>query len=93
MLEKTITNNIMRYLKTLDRCFFYKHHGGYFGPAGIPDIICCYRGRFLALEVKQEKGRVTKLQDATLRRIRDADGKAYVVRSVDDVKKIIERMC
>ena len=46
MSEADIVRAIQRYLRTLDRCFFWKVHGGMYGTAGIPDIICCYRGRF-----------------------------------------------
>ena len=92
MLEKDITNKILKYLKTLDKCYCFKEHGGSYGSAGIPDIICCYRGRFVAFEVKTEKGRTTKLQDLNIRKINEADGIAVVVRSVDDVKNVIKGM-
>lgn len=92
MLEKTITNKILKYLKSLDNCFCFKEHGGQYGTAGIPDIICCYNGRFVAFEVKTEKGRLTKLQEITIRKIKEAKGKAYKVTSVDEVKKILEQL-
>ena len=92
MLEKDITNKILKYLKTLDKCYCFKEHGGSYGSAGIPDIICCYRGRFVAFEVKTEKGRTTALQDMNIRKINEADGIAVVVRSVDDVKNVIKGM-
>jgi len=92
MLEKDITNKILKYLKTLDKCYCFKEHGGSYGSAGIPDIICCYVGRFVAFEVKTEKGRTTKLQDLNILKINEADGIAVVVRSVDDVKNVIKGM-
>ena len=88
MLEKDITNKILRYLKTLDKCYCFKEHGGSYGSAGI----CCYRGRCVAFEVKTEKGRTTALQDMNIRKINEADGIAVVVRSVDDVKNVIKGM-
>ena len=89
MKEKDLINSIRKYLKTVDGVFFWKEHGGQYGTAGIPDIICCYRGRFVALEAKTDTGKVTKLQEITLRQITEAGGIAAVVRSVDDVKRII----
>ena len=89
-LEKNITKNILNYLKTLNNCFAYKNHAGYYDTAGIPDIICCYKGKFVAFEVKRQKVKPTKLQEAVIQRIWDAEGLAYVVRSVDEVKKIME---
>ena len=90
MLEKDITNKILKYLKTLDKCYCFKEHGGSYGSAGIPDIICCIHGRFVAFEVKTAKGRTTKLQDVIIRNIREACGVALVVRSLDEVKDALK---
>ncbi len=57
MLEKNITNKILKYLKSLDKCFCFKEHGGNYGSSGIPDIICCYHGHFIGFEVKTDKGK------------------------------------
>lgn len=89
--EKKIVSDILRYLKTLDGCFFFKEHGGMYGTAGIPDLIICYKGNFIGLEVKTDTGRATDLQLATIRKIQRAGGIAGVVRSVDEVKSVIER--
>ena len=89
MLEKDITAAIMRILKMVPRCFAWKEHGGMYGTAGIPDVICCLNGRFFAFEVKTSDGSVTKLQERTIHRIKVAGGHAYVVRSVDDVKAVL----
>lgn len=59
-------------LKTVPGCFAWKEHGGMYGTAGIPDIICCYRGRFYGFEVKTEDGEPTRLQEATIRKIQKA---------------------
>ena len=90
MLEKDIVAAIKRYLTTLgDDVFFWKEHGGPYGVSGVPDIICCYRGRFLGLEAKLPGGRLTALQERALGRINRAGGLARRVESVDDVKAII----
>jgi len=89
MLEKDIVAAIMRWLKTVPRCFAWKEHGGLYGTAGVPDVICCLDGRFFAFEVKTPEGMLTKLQEHTIQRIKDAGGHAFVVRSVDDVKAIL----
>jgi len=90
MLEKAITAAIMRYLKTVPRCFCWKQHGGQYGTAGLPDIICCVNGRFVAFEVKTPSGKLTKLQESTITKINAAKGNAYKVTSVEDVKNILE---
>lgn len=87
--ESIIVRRILEYLKTLPDCFAWKEHGGMYGTAGIPDIICCMDGRFFAFEVKNESGKATKLQEATIKKIRDAGGTAAVVRSVEEVEHVI----
>ena len=89
MLEKDIVNKIMKYLKTVPRCFAWKEHGGMYGTAGIPDIIACVDGRFFAFEVKTDTGKTTALQESTIRKILAAGGRAFVVRSVDEVRTAI----
>lgn len=92
MLEKNIVTAIMRYLKTVPRCFCWKEHGGAYGTAGLPDLICCINGRFVAFEVKTPTGKLTKLQEITIQRIQEAKGTAYKVTSVDEVKTILDSL-
>jgi len=89
MKEKVITDKIIKYLKSEPECFVFKMHGGMFGMAGIPDIICCYKGKFVAFEVKNDKGKLSKLQEATIKKIRNAKGLAFKVISLDEVKEIL----
>lgn len=89
MKEKDIVSAIQKHLKTLPNCFSWKEHGGMYGTAGIPDIIACINGKFYAFEVKTAIGKTTALQDATIRKINNCGGHAYVVRSVDEVKSLL----
>lgn len=90
MLEKDIVSSILRYLKTVPGCFAWKEHGGMYGTAGLPDIICCIGGRFVAFEVKTPSGRLTKLQELTIQKINDAKGTACKVSSVDEVRAVVD---
>ena len=92
MAERDIVAAILRLLKRTPRCFCWKEHGGMYGTAGIPDIIACVDGRFLAFEVKTETGRLSRLQEITLKRIREAGGRAYMVRSAAEVAAIMKEM-
>ena len=92
MLEKDITAAIMRYLKTVPGCFCWKQHGGQFGTAGLPDVICCIRGHFVAFEVKTPEGRLTKLQEVTIAKIQAAGGVAHKVTGVQEVKEILSSL-
>lgn len=90
MKESDIVKAILKYLRSLTGCFCWKEHGGMYGTAGIPDIICCYGGRFYGFEVKIEAGKPTELQKATIRKILKCGGTAMVVRSVDEVRAVME---
>ena len=92
MLEKTITNKILKFLKTHPRCFAWKSHGDSFSRAGIPDIICCIGGKFVAFEVKTPKGKLSKLQEVTIRKIKNSGGMAFKVTSLEEVQKILREV-
>lgn len=58
--------------------------------SGVPDIIACYQGRLLGLEVKTKTGRVAPLQRYHLDLVEKAGGVAAVVRSVADVEQVLD---
>ena len=92
MLEKDIVLAIKRYLHTLgDTVFYWKEHGGPFGTNGVPDIICCYKGRFLGMECKLPCGVLTELQKRAIDKINKAGGIARRVESVADAMDIIRQ--
>jgi hypothetical protein len=65
--------------------------GGMFktGRAGCPDIICCADGKFIGLEVKNEKGKMSTKQKEAQELIERTGGRYHVVRSIDDVEKLL----
>lgn len=91
ILEKDIQNEILLYLKGdkthIGRGGFWVnvHGGSTFMNAGLPDIIGCYNGRFIAFEVKRPGGKLTTLQAVFLDKIRAAGGVAEVVYSRENV--------
>ena len=89
MKEKDLVDQIRKYLNTIDKLFFWKEHGGQYGTAGIPDIIVCYKGKFIAFECKLPGNKPTLLQTITLRKIIGAGGLAFVITDLNQVKEII----
>lgn len=89
MLEKQIQKKIMAYLKTVPGSQWNKITLGPYSGKGISDIIGCYRGHYVALEVKNEGGKATKLQEHFINAINDTGGYAAVVRSVNDVRSFL----
>lgn len=93
MLERDVVASIKKYLASLGSdIFFWKEHGGPYGTSGVPDIICCYKGRFLGLEVKLPSGKLTELQKRAIEKINRAGGIACRVENVNDVKAVIARV-
>lgn len=60
--------------------------------AGVPDILACYKGVFLAIEVKTGVYKVSALQEANLRLIADAGGLAICARSTDHVLEALAKI-
>lgn len=89
MTENTIVRNVLAYLKAQPETWAFKVHGSPMQVAGIPDLVGVQKGRFFALEVKRADGKTTLLQEAMMRRIREAGGLVGVVRSVEDVKAVL----
>lgn len=60
--------------------------------AGVPDVICCYKGRFIAIEVKRPETikNVSKLQAYNLDLIHSAGGIGFVAYSKEHVQKVLE---
>lgn len=91
MKEKQIENQIKKYLKHIG-AYVVKYFGCTYTQAGVPDLMVCYKGRFIAIEIKNESGKTTKLQDAHLQQIKEAGGISAVVRNVEEVKNIIDKI-
>jgi Holliday junction resolvase len=63
--------------------YYFMPPGMGLGRAGIPDIIGCYKGRFIAIECKAGKGKTTALQDRELTAIAFAGGFTFVARETN----------
>lgn len=91
LTEKMIQNQILGYLRAIG-VYCWKHWQGPMSPIkGIADIIGITReGRFIAIEVKGERGKVTPEQQHFLDIIASYNGIALLVRSVDEVMEKIK---
>ena len=85
-MESKLQAKILRYLIYQDDCWAIKAESV---TRGIPDIICCYRGKFIGFEVKSEQGELSEIQKATGELIDSAGGIYRVVRTMEDVKRIL----
>ena len=77
--EKQFEEKVKRLLK-LRGCWVLKTFSNGIQRAGVPDLLVCNKGKFYGVEVKAEKGRVTKLQEHELKSIEEAGGRALVLK-------------
>ena len=86
--EAKVKASVVKLLKKHEIYYFFPATHG-FGRSGVPDIICCFDGGFLALEIKAGDNKPTALQDREMNRIFDAGGHAYVINE-DEVANLDE---
>lgn len=93
MREKEFENKIKSYLRERGHWCVKFFANGY-TRRGIPDILACVNGHFIAIEVKTDTGKVSPLQAREVNAIRDAGGMAFILRPeyFENFKTIIEGM-
>ena len=84
--EAKVKKKVVDVLKKNNAYYFFPATGGY-GRSGVPDIVGCYRGVFFAIECKAGTNKPTALQEAEMRKIREASGITLVVNeeNINDV--------
>lgn len=77
--EKQFENKVKDFLKK-NKCWYIKYWGGGdFTKAGIPDLLTCVNGYFLAIELKSANGKPSELQKTQINLIRNAGGLAIIL--------------
>lgn len=71
--------------------FVFKVHGGPFQRAGLPDVLACVKGLYVAIEVKVPGETPTDLQKITIKDIKKAGGIAFSATSVKQARKKLEK--
>ena len=59
---------------------------------GIPDTVACYCGHFIGIETKTPIGKLSPLQKSVGEAIKENNGIFVVPTSLNDIKKIIEKI-
>jgi len=70
--------------------WWIKIHGTPYGRRGVPDLLICRNGRFIAAEIKPKREKPTRLQMIEIDRIQAAGGRAAVVRSGAEMAMLLE---
>lgn len=76
--EKKVKDKCVKLLKAYDAYYFFPATHGY-GRSGVPDIICCIAGKFVAIECKAGDNKPTALQEKEMADIRKQGGTAVVI--------------
>ena len=75
--EKIVKNQVVKMLKAHGIYYFFPATHG-FGRSGVPDVICCAKGKFIGIECKAGNNRPTALQEREMELIRESGGITYV---------------
>lgn len=82
--EKTLQNKCIRWLRSQPDCWFFKVSGSACQTPGVPDLVICWKGKFVAVELKSPIGYARDVQLATIDKIIKAGGVAFIVRSFSE---------
>lgn len=87
--EGKVKKEIKKYLESIGAWYYMPVSNG-MGRVGCPDILACYKGRFVAIEVKApgKKSTVTANQQREIDWIKQANGLAIVADNVSEVENM-----
>jgi len=91
--EHKVKKKVTELLKQYEIYYFFPATHGY-GRSGVPDIICCIRGYFLAIECKAGTNKPTALQLREIEQIQKAKGVAFVVNenNIDELHTTLKEI-
>lgn len=88
--EKLFENKIKKFLTEQD-VWFVKFFANNFTRSGIPDLLCCVNGKFVAIEVKSDKGKPSVLQLRQIELIKKSNGIGLILypKDFEEFKNLI----
>lgn len=87
--EYRIVQNIKKLIRTRGG-WCVKIHGGPYQDAGTPDLLACYKGRFIAIEVKTSRGVARPEQKVAQQGIIKSGGYALITHLIGDVADVLD---
>jgi len=91
--EGKVKAKIKKILNSWEVYYFMPATYGY-GSSGIPDLVACFKGRFIAIECKANGNKPTPLQERNLHEISRTGGAALVINeyNIDLLVKTLEEI-
>lgn len=86
--ETKVKAKVKKLLDELRIYYFFPATHGY-GRSGVPDVVGCFMGLFVAVECKAGRGKLTPLQEMEIAKIIAAGGFTFVARedNIDELKE------
>ena len=89
--EQNVQTSIMNYIKSIGGLPIKQNQIGIYGQAGVPDIIACIKGRFVAIEVKKPGQKPKPIQVAFLEAINKKGGLAFWSDNLEKVEEELKK--
>lgn len=86
-MESKLQKRVLQYLKTNG---IYAIKVIQATKTGIPDIICCLNGKFVAIELKSPKNNADKLQEYNIKQIQESGGIAFCSDNYEEIVHSLE---
>lgn len=94
--EGKVKDAVKEILNNTPECWYFMPVQNGMGQMGIPDFICCIRGKFLGIETKSTKSsrKLTALQARQIQLIQTARGTAVVINedNLNDLERVIREL-
>ena len=89
--EKNFENKVKKFLED-EGCWYVKYFANRMTKSGIPDLLACVNGYFVAIELKAPNGKPSELQKYHQKKIREAGGISIILypEGFEDFKEYIE---
>lgn len=88
--EAELKKDIKSYLDSIG-AYWCMIKGGAHSKPGDPDIVACFKGRFVGVEAKTYEGTQSTIQKLRQRQIEAAGGTYILARSVDDIRAVMDK--
>lgn len=91
--ESELQTDMIKYLQS-KKIYNININPGRFMRAGIPDLICCVKGLFVAIEIKRPdgKGVTSALQEINIEQIKKSGGIAVVMDNYIEFTKFVDKL-
>ena len=91
--EKKVKQKVVKILEEAGAYYFYPVTGGY-GASGVPDVVACFKSKFIGIECKAGTNVPTALQLKNLEKITKSGGYSLVINenNVDELSDCITRI-